>query len=187
MDVVVPLLLSRLLMQRWGLTVAAADNHSFSNWSGGSDAQGGESMPLLGPMPSFRGAKDQRLASYGASPDVQHPDGYLGTMSSNRRQDKLLSAVHRQNHRSYSRGVHKGERVNPGDYLWPEEFTPMMGIERQMVSSKRFGPVGQAPVTLTNDGKSGPRGLPTNLDRPQQEIIDAQRQSMLKSLVPRWK
>jgi hypothetical protein len=164
----------------------AGNRQSFNNWSGGDDAQGGESMPLLGPMPAFRGPKDQRLAAFGASPDVQHPDGYLGTMDANRRQDKLMSAVGRSNNRSYSRGVHKGERINPGDYLWPEEFNPMTGIQRQATGQTRYAPVGAEPVRLTNDGKAGPRGIPRNLDRPQQELIDLQRQSMLKSLVPKW-
>ena len=50
----------------------------------------------------------------------------------------------------------------------------------------KFAPPGAEPVRLTNDGKAGPRGIPRGLDRPQQEIIDHQRQSMLKSLLPRW-
>jgi hypothetical protein len=162
------------------------NQQTFSNWAGGYDPAGGETMPVLGPAPVFRDAKDQRLAAFGATPDTQYPDGYLGTMDSNRRQDKLLSAVKRQNHRSYSRGVHKGERVNPGDYLWPEEFNPMTGLELQAVGQK-FAPPGAEPIRLTNDGKAGPRGIPRGLDRPQQEQIDVQRQSMLKRLVPSWR
>ena len=160
---------------------------SFSDWSGGNDPQAGETMPLLGPVPSFRSEKDRRLASFGASPDTQHPDGYLGTQgASTRRQDKLLDSVHRQNHRSYSRGVHKGERINPGDYVWPEEFNPSTGLQNQAMGIKS-APVGMEPKRLTNDGKAGPRGIPTNLDRPQAEIIDEQRRSMLKTLTPGWK
>lgn len=162
------------------------NNYTFSNWQGGYDPNGGESMPVLGPTPMFRDAKDRQLAAFGATPDTQHPDGYLGTMSSNRRQDKLLNAVKRQNHRSYSRGVHKGERINPGDYLWPEEFNLLTGLELEAQGLK-FAPPGAEPIRLTNDGKAGPRGIPRGLDRPQQEQIDMQRRSMLKTLAPTWR
>ena len=164
----------------------AGNNQTFGNWAGGYDPQGGESQPVLGPTPMFRDAKDRRLAAFGASPDTQHPDGYLGTMSSNRRQDKLLDSVKRQNHRSYSRGVHKGERINSGDYLWPEEFNLTTGLEMQAQGLK-FAPPGAEPIRLTNDGKAGPRGIPRGLDRPQTEQIDMQRRSMLKRLAPGWK
>ena len=162
------------------------NNQTFANWSGGYDPYGGETQPLLGPTPMFRDAKDRQLAAFGASPDTQHPDGYLGTMSSNRRQDKLLDSVKRQNHRSYSRGVHKGERINPGDYVWPDEMNLFTGLVYQSQGLK-FAPPGAAPVTLTNDGKAGPRGIPRGLDRPQQEQIDMQRRSMLKQLAPGWR
>jgi len=162
------------------------NQQTFSDWAGGYNPQGGATQPVLGPAPVFRDAKDQRLSAFGATPDTQYPDGYLGTMDSNRRQDKLLSSVKRQNHRSYSRGVHKGERINPGDYLWPEEFNPMTGIELEAQGLK-FSPPGAEPIRLTNDGKAGPRGIPRGLDRPQQEQIDVQRQSMLKRLVPAWR
>lgn len=162
------------------------NQQTFTSWSGGYDPQDQGAMPLLGPTPAFRDGKDRRLAAFGASPDVVHADGYLGTQgATTRRSDKLLDSVHRQNHRSYSRGVHKGERINPGDYVWPDEFNPMTGIENQAMGLK-FSPPGAEPVRLTNDGKAGPRGIPRGLDRPQQEIIDHQRRSMLKTLLPRW-
>lgn len=167
----------------------AGNLHSFYDWSGaGADPQGGESAPVLGPTPLFRSPKDRQLSAWGTSPDVQHPDGYLGTQSTTtRRSDKLVRAVHRQNSRSYSRGVHKGERINPGDYHWASDFHPLSGIERQAQGGARQAPVGQEPVTLTNDGKAGPRGTPSTLDRPQLEVIDAERQSRLKGLLPRWR
>jgi hypothetical protein len=162
------------------------NQQTFGNWAGGYDPNGGESQPVLGPSPMFRDAKDRRLAAFGATPDTQYPDGYLGTMSSNRRQDKLLDSVKRQNHRSYSRGVHKGERVNPGDYLWPEELNLFTGLELQ-AQGQKYAPPGAEPIRLTNDGKAGPRGIPRGLDRPQQEQIDMQRRSMLKRLAPGWR
>lgn len=161
---------------------------SFTNWQGGGPATPGTSdAPLLGPSPVFRDAKDMRLSAFGQSPDTQHPDGYLGTQpSTSRRADKLLDSVHRTNTRPYSRGVHKGERINPGDYVWPKEFNLWSGVETQSIGL-RFAPSGAEPVQLTNDGKAGPRGIPRNLDRPQQEIIDQQRRSMLRTLAPAWK
>lgn len=162
------------------------NQQTFSSWSAGYDPQDQGAAPLLGPQPSFRDGKDRRLAAFGASPDTQHPDGYLGTQgATTRRSDKLLDSVKRQNHRSYSRGVHKGERINPGDYVWPDEFNLQTGLVNQAAGVK-FAPPGAEPVRLTNDGKAGPRGIPRGLDRPQQEIIDMQRQSMLKTLLPRW-
>lgn len=169
------------------MSAGGSHSQSFTDWQG-TGVHDTQSAALLGPEPVFRDAKDRRLVAFGASPDTAHPDGYLGTEgASTRRQDKLLDSVHRQNHRSYSRGVHKGERVNPGDYLWPEEFNPDTGILNQMQGGLKQTVVGSEPKRLTNDGKAGPRGIPSNLDRPQQEIIDYQRQSLLRSLLPSYK
>lgn len=160
---------------------------AFANWNSGNSPQPDPTNhPLIqGPSPVFRNAKDARLASYGASPDTQHPDGYLGTIV-NRRQDKLQGALARQNQRSYSRGVHKGERVNPGDYIWPDEFNLQTGLVLQS-QGKKFAPPGAEPVRLTNDGKAGPRAVPQGISREQYEIIDAERRSTLKTLVPSWR
>lgn len=166
--------------------MAEANQQTFTDWGGGYDPYTPQTNVALGPTPSFRNAKDQRLSAWGASPDVQYPDGYLGTMSSNRRQDKLTEAVARSNSRSYSRGVHKGERINAGDYIWPDEFNLYTGVMLQSKGQK-FAPPGAEPVRLTNDGKSGPRGIPRGLERPDQEIIDMQRRSMLRSLTPPWR
>lgn len=160
---------------------------AFANWNSGNSPQPDPTNhPLIqGPSPVFRNAKDARLASYGASPDVNHPDGYLGTIV-NRRQDKLQGALARQNQRSYSRGVHKGERVNPGDYIWPDEFNPQTGLIYQS-QGRKYAPPGAEPARLTNDGKAGPQAVPQGLTRDQYEMIDAQRRSTLKSLVPSWR
>lgn len=168
------------------MQVTVANQQTFNNWGGGYDPYANDTQAMLGPSPTFRNAKDQRLAAWGASPDVQYPDGYLGTMSSNRRSDKLVNAVMRTNTRPYSRGVHKGERINPGDYIWPDEFNLYTGLQLES-KGKKFAPPGAEPVRLTNDGKTGPRGIPRGLSRPQQEVIDMQRRSMLKTLAPPWK
>lgn len=159
---------------------------SFSNWDNKMDPQTSGNLPLLGPAPVFRNSKDARLAAFGSSPDVQYPDGYLGTGQSNRRQDKILGAISRSNQRNYSRGVHKGERINPGDYIWPKDFNLLTGVMLES-KGKKFAPVGYQQPHLTNDGKVGPRGVPRGLDRPQQQVIDERRRSMMKSLAPSWR
>ena len=158
---------------------------SFANWQSPSSSPESGMVAGTGPTPVFRSAKDQRISAFGVGPDTQYPDGYLGTMSSNRRQDKLASAI-RSNQRAYSRGVHKGERINAGDYIWPDEFNLLTGIKLES-QGKKFSPPGAEPVRLTNDGKAGPRGIPRGLERPDKQIIDMQRRSMLKSLAPMWK
>lgn len=158
---------------------------NFSSWNSPSDPPNAGSLPLLGPAPVFRNAKDARLAAFGASPDAQYPDGYLGTIT-NRRQDKIQSAVVRQNQRQYTRGVHKGERINPGDYVWPKEFNLYTGIEL-LSEGKKYAPTGGITPQLTNDGKTGPRGIPSGLTRPMKPTIDKARQANLKSLAPAWR
>lgn len=130
----------------------------------------------------------------GRVPSAEYPDGYLGTIRS-RRDDRLLDSVKsRVNQKAYQRGVHKGERIEPSMYFWPQEFTPDMGIRRQMNAqpdasrgavvyrASRFAPQTQLTPAphLVNDGKS-------NLvsDAPGQ--IDVRRQNMLAYLKPAWR
>lgn len=165
-------------------------NQSFTQWMGGTDNGAGADRPVGNDMsPVWRSAKDRIMAAYRVTPEAQYPDGYLGTQgASTRRQDKLVDAVFRTNTRSYSRGVHKGERINPGDYLWPKEFNLMSGIENELTGMRYpTGTIGQEPVTLVNDGKAGPRGVLSAIARPDQEVIDMQRQSMLRTLLPSWR
>ena len=92
----------------------------------------------------------------------------------------------RTNTRSYSRGVHKGERINSGDYIWPEEFNLLTGLQLES-RGKKFAPTGGMPTHLANDGKMGPAGIPRGTNSPDQPIMDMQRRSMLKSLAPPWR
>lgn len=161
-----------------------ANQQTFTDWGGQYDPQAGSTFaPQLGPSPSFRDEKDRRLQAWGQTPEAQYPDGYLGHLT-DRRGDKLGST--RSNTRSYAKGVHKGERVNAGDYFWPDEFNPMTALEYE-AKGKKWAVSGATPVWLTNDGKAGPRGVPRNVDRAQVELIDQQRRSMLKTLVPNWR
>lgn len=159
---------------------------SFSDWQSPNSVSESSSLPVFGPEPVFRNNKDYQLAGYQTMQDTMYPDGYLGTMSSNRRQDKTLGTLSRQNARQYSRGVHKGERVNPGDYVWPNEFNLWTGISYQD-AGKKFAPPGAMPVVLTNDGKVGPRGIPRTLYAENPEYIDQERRAGLKTLKPTWR
>ena len=161
-------------------------NLSFSDWQSPNSVNESSSLPVFGAQPMFRNNKDYQLAGYRTMQDTTYPDGYLGTMSSNRRQDKTLGTLSRKNARQYSRGVHKGERVNPGDYVWPEEFNLWTGVAYQDAGVK-FAPPGAMPVVLTNDGKVGPRGIPRTLYADNQEYIDLERRAGLKSLQPSWR
>jgi len=160
--------------------------NTFTSWSNPQEPPGVGSALAYGPTPVFRNAKDQMLSGYRSIQDTQYPDGYLGTMSSNRRQDKILGSLSRMNARQYSRGVHKGEKINSGDYLWPEEFNKYTALQFQMVG-KKFAPVGAEPVRLTNDGKVGPRGIPRNADREEPQEISEERRAKLRSLRPAWR
>lgn len=85
-----------------------------------------------GMGPYFRDAMDARRSAYNRTPEAMYPDGYLGTINT-RRGDRLLDNLKsRQNQRSYQRGVHKGERIDPSDYFFPPELQPTEGITRQM-------------------------------------------------------
>ena len=161
-----------------------AQQNTFTSWSNPSENPNSDPTGSYGPSPVWRSSKDEMLSGYRSQPDTVHPDGYLGTMSANRRQDKLLGTLSRNNARQYSRGVHKGERINPGDYLWPDEFNNNTGLILQS-QGKKFSPPGAEPVRLTNDGKVGPRGIPTNDDTPAE--INPVRRAYFKNLMPAWR
>jgi len=103
--------------------------NTFTSWQTPSAPPGGNSQTDFGPQPVFRNAKDLALSGYQRGADTQYPDGYLGTMSANRRQDKILGSLSRMNARQYSRGVHKGERINAGDDKRDEAME--MSLERR--------------------------------------------------------
>lgn len=110
---------------------------------------GGGGMPISG----FRSILDARLAAAtGKTPEAQYPDGYLGSVI-DRRQDKLLQTV-RNNARSYTRGVHKGSRIGPQDYFWPDDFTPYSSLERRMAGdNSKYSASGNPLERLAHGGK----------------------------------
>jgi hypothetical protein len=91
---------------------------------GGSVTYGGGSQAIqwLDPMDAARSMQGNRL------PQAQYPDGYLGTIQSRRDQRLMNSLTARANQKSYDRGVHKGERVDPGDYFLP----PRMAMDSRL-------------------------------------------------------
>lgn len=125
-------------------------------------------------------------------------DGYLGTIRT-RRDDRgkpygtservLDSLKTRVTQRSYQRGVHRGERIDPSDYYYPDKLRPERGISRQMravregnvIRTQRNGL--EAVLTpaphLPNDGKANT--VSTSLGE-----INARRQAQLARMKPRW-
>ena len=108
---------------------------------------------------------------------AQYPDGYLGSLSHDRHQDKLMDAVQDQlNKKSYQRGVHKGEKIDRSDYFWDRAsgVSPMAGIEREArtavrgentISVQRWAPRGNPVERLAHLGKTA------GLSPPEQQNI----------------
>lgn len=112
----------------------AVNNFSPSqNWQsiGGNGLNGYNNQGGYGG-PVARGDLDAIRIGTGRVPSAEYPDGYLGTIRS-RRDDRLLDSIkNRVGQKSYQRGVHKGERIEPSAYYWTPDFNAEMGIKRQM-------------------------------------------------------
>jgi len=143
-----------------------------------------------GMGPVSRSDLDSARMGTGKVPSAEYPDGYLGTIRS-RRDDKgkpyatsdavLDSLKARVNQKSYQRGVHKGERIDPGDYVWPTSWNDTLGIQNQLVGRKT-SPTGllSKPTKLVNDGKAG--GIPNKVPT----LINSRRVDQFARLRPRW-
>jgi hypothetical protein len=92
----------------------------------------------------------------------------------------LDSLKARVNQRSYQRGVHKGERIDPGDYLWPEQLDPLRGISNEARGEKTGPLLEWWQPTPTVEGRMAPRGSESIL------TIDQHRSSQLAMLAPRY-
>jgi hypothetical protein len=140
-----------------------------------------------------RGDLDAIRIGTGRVPSAEYPDGYLGTIRS-RRDDRLLDSIkNRVNQKSYQRGVHKGERIEPNAYYWDMEFSDQSGIKRQMKAKQvmvngvmvwkmpKSAPQWQLTPAphLVNDGKSNMRS-----DSPG--VINTRRSDAMSYLKPRW-
>jgi hypothetical protein len=151
-----------------------------------------------GGVPAARSELDFLRMGVGIEPSAEYPDGYLGTIRTRRddrgrpnsASEKVLDSLKvRVGQKSYQRGVHRGERVDPQDYYYPESLRPERGIKRQMRavydgttyrasrSAPQFNLV-PAPH-LPNDGKADIRS-----NTPGQ--IDKKRAAQLSRLKPAW-
>ena len=152
---------------------------SHQNWQylGANGYQGAYTTTGGGGTPVVpRSDLDYARIGIGRTPEAEYPDGYLGTIRS-RRDDKgkpysvsdtvLDSLKSRQNQRGYQRGVHKGERIDPGQYMWPADLRPDRRVNKNLYSVvdnegavnmmvRRYAPnPGLALNTkLVNDGKA---------------------------------
>lgn len=157
-------------------------------------ANGGGGTQVIG----YRSALDaQRALGQGSRvPSAEYPDGYLGTINS-RRGDRLLKNLQsRLTQRSYQRGVHKGDKVNPGDYVWPSgNVHPMAGIEAQ-AKGQKWTQQGSPVEKLAHGGKV-PALSPEEMLAVQQQYgvsdnahtqqINPQRRAQMAQSLPRWK
>jgi hypothetical protein len=145
--------------------------------------------------PSVRSNLDFQRLGVGRVPSAEYPDGYLGTLVTRRRDDRLLDSIKNNlNKKAYQRGVHKGERIEPSGYYWPSELQPTRGISRQMKSkidssegvvvylSQRSAPAMELTPHphLVNDGKANLRA-----DQPGQ--LNPKRASQLANMRPAWR
>jgi hypothetical protein len=163
------------------------------NWQslGGGGFQGYNNMGGQG-MPVARGELDAIRIGTGRVPSAEYPDGYLGTIRS-RRDDRLLDSIkNRLGQKSYQRGVHKGERIEPSMYYWSPDFNAEMGLKRQgkakqvlengvyvWKTPKAALDIRLIPAPhLVNDGKANTTGSATT--------INVQRANALAYLKPAW-
>lgn len=134
---------------------------------GGNTNVGGGGTPVVP-----RSNLDYLRLGVGRAPSAEYPDGYLGNLRS-RRNDRgiptdtvLDSLKNRQNQRAYQRGVHKGERVDPAQYYWPQGLEPNRRLNMRVVEVENEGVLNMmvtrnapnqrlAPAPLlVNDGKA---------------------------------
>ena len=146
---------------------------------------------------SFRDGLDARRTMTGDRvPQAEYPDGYLGTII-DRRQDKVMQSIKgRLTQRSYQRGVHKGERVDPSDYFWDDNVNPEIGLKYE-ARGQKWTAKGDVVERLVNGGKNqvatpaemaqvmGRLCMP--VETRDYTVIDDVRAKQLKRLAPSWR
>jgi hypothetical protein len=168
-----------------------------SGYIGAYTTTGGGGTPIVP-----RSGMDFMRMGVGRAPQAEYPDGYLGTIRS-RRDDKgkpyamsdtvLDSLKNRQNQRAYQRGVHKGERIDPGSYMWPEGLEPDRRLNPKkykledndggitMVTNRYTPEAKLAPAPhLVNDGKA-------NISSNVPAEFNPRTAQYFTHLKPRWK
>ena len=150
---------------------------AFTPWQQGQQDTILGTSPTMGPQPMMRDRLDAARMAWRQTPDASYPSGYLGTINSRRgaREEDGIEKVMRRNDRPYTRGVHKESRLDPSDYLWPEEFNLSSGIKAEARGQKFVSPAfAYAIPNLTNDGKPGPSG-------------DMSQAGQLRAMAPAWR
>ena len=173
---------------------------SHQNWQylggngfiGSYTTTGGGGTPVTG-----RSEMDFARMGVGKTPAAEYPDGYLGTIRS-RRDDKgngtdtvLDSLKQRSNQRAYQRGVHKGERIDPGQYYWPKGLEPDQRLRVRVKPIDNDGSINlmvprhaqklqmAPPPSLVNDGKA-------NVKATDPADVNYARAANLAHLRPNW-
>jgi hypothetical protein len=144
-----------------------------------------------------RSELDYLRLGVGREPQAEYPDGYLGTIRTRRddrgrpnsASEQVLDGVKvRLNQRGYQRGVHRGERIDPQDYVLPRNLSMDRGIRRQMAAAKRGIPAPRntqvtslaPPPKLVNDGKA-------NISSNTPYEINQRRIDQVSRLKPAWR
>jgi hypothetical protein len=170
---------------------------SFNQWQVNNNYPAGDAPFRIaethGPVPPAHDMLDAARMYWRRTPEAQYPDGYLGTLTT-RRGDRLMDSLKsRQMSRPYTRGIHKGERVDYKDYFWPPEFNLFSGLEHE-AAGVRFSPPGLgeylAYERYPTDRKVGPRSVPVgaryqNTDGPSTPV-NPDRLPTLRSQAPPW-
>lgn len=150
------------------------------------------------------GARDildaRRLMDTGHVPSAEYPDGYLGTIGAGtRRQDRLLNNIgNRATQKSYQRGVHKGERIDPADYYWTADVHPAAALQAQARGERWTQRGSMIGSPLVNDGKSETlvstqarfataQRVYTQEITPPYTAINEQRRQQLLRFQPAWR
>lgn len=173
-------------MANWQYTPGQGSQPGSTAYGAGGGMNGSE-VPLAG----FRSILDAKRAMVGRTPNAEYPDGYLGSIV-DRREDKMLQHV-RNNARSYTRGVHKGSRIEMQDYFWPADFNPMTGLEHQS-RGKKWSAQGSPVERLVHGGSTltvseemqirEQMNLPVD---PQMAGTDPEVRANLRKQGPAWK
>lgn len=145
-------------------------------------AGGGGGLYSRNAIPNFRNPLDARRS---LAPEGQqgYPDGYLGSMSWDRRQDKLMQELGNQlNKKPYQRGVHKGSKVGADAYFWPTDFQPDMRLKAEArytqtlytMNVKRAAHRGSPVERLAHQGKlTGASGAPQQMQEARYYGVNA--------------
>lgn len=113
---------------------------TFSQFQGNREYPAGDApfraAEVAGPQPVFRNELDAMRSMWRRTPDGDYPDGYLGTVQT-RRHERIRTESLRQA-KPYSRGVHKGEKIDQSDYFWSDDFNLMSGLINEDVTGMRY-------------------------------------------------